>query len=33
MTARSSHDDILPIMALAPVIPVLTVRDAEDGVA
>jgi 2-dehydro-3-deoxyphosphogluconate aldolase/(4S)-4-hydroxy-2-oxoglutarate aldolase len=33
MTARSPHDDILSIMALAPVIPVLTVRDAEDGVA
>ena len=33
MTARSTHDDVLSIMALAPVIPVLTVRDAEDGVA
>ncbi len=33
MTARSPHDDVLSIMALAPVIPVLTVRDAEDGVA
>jgi 2-keto-3-deoxy-6-phosphogluconate aldolase len=33
MTARSPHDEILSIMALAPVIPALTVRDAEDGVA
>jgi len=33
MTARSPHDDVLSIMTLAPVIPVLTVRDAEDGVA
>ena len=33
MTRRSPHDDVLSIMTLAPVIPVLTVRDAEDGVA
>ncbi len=33
MTARPTHDDVLSIMKLAPVIPVLTVRDAEDGVA
>ena len=33
MADRSPHDDVLAIMTLAPVIPVLTVRDAEDGVA
>ena len=33
MSDRSPHDDVLSIMTLAPVIPVLTVRDAEDGVA
>ncbi|HEY1940568.1 MAG TPA: bifunctional 4-hydroxy-2-oxoglutarate aldolase/2-dehydro-3-deoxy-phosphogluconate aldolase [Roseiarcus sp.] len=33
MTALPTHDDVLSIMKLAPVIPVLTVRDAEDGVA
>ncbi|MBV8474099.1 MAG: bifunctional 4-hydroxy-2-oxoglutarate aldolase/2-dehydro-3-deoxy-phosphogluconate aldolase [Hyphomicrobiales bacterium] len=33
MTARPTHDDVISIMQLAPVIPVLTVRDAEDGVA
>jgi len=33
MTVRSPYDDVLSIMTLAPVIPVLTVRDVEDGVA
>ena len=33
MSDRSPHDDVLSILTLAPVIPVLTVRDAEDGVA
>ena len=33
MSDRSPHDDVLSIMTLAPVIPVLTVRDAEDGVS
>jgi 2-dehydro-3-deoxyphosphogluconate aldolase/(4S)-4-hydroxy-2-oxoglutarate aldolase len=33
MTDRSPHNDVLSIMTLSPVIPVLTVRDAEDGVA
>ena len=33
MPAASRNSETLAIMQLAPVIPVLTVRDAEDGVA
>lgn len=33
MNPASHQTEILSMMALAPVIPVLTVRDAEDGVA
>ena len=33
MTPATRLDDALAILRLAPVIPVLTVRDAEDGVA
>ena len=33
MPPTSRHSETLAIMQLAPVIPVLTVRDAEDGVA
>ena len=33
MTIDARHARVLEIMRLAPVIPVLTVRDVEDGVA
>ena len=33
MISENRHQETLAIMALAPVIPVLTVRDAADGVA
>ena len=33
MTPDARHEKVLAIMKLAPVIPVLTVRDVEDGVA
>ena len=33
MNPASHQTEVLSIMRLAPVIPVLTVRDAEDGVA